>query len=67
MIFKQENIKRHISFMKIRAEVYRRREAVIFRRCGLDFPGKGGILSLISELDHCGEQFKYFGTYQEII
>lgn len=23
--------------------------------------------SLISELDHCGEQFKYFGTYQEII
>ena len=23
--------------------------------------------SLISELDHCGEQFKYFGTYLEII
>ena len=23
--------------------------------------------SLISELDHCGEQFKYFGTYQEIV
>lgn len=23
--------------------------------------------SLISELDHCEEQFKYFGTYQEII
>ena len=23
--------------------------------------------SLISELNHCGEQFKYFGTYQEII
>ena len=23
--------------------------------------------SLISELDHCGEQSKYFGTYQEII
>ena len=22
---------------------------------------------LISELDHCGEQFKYFGTYQEIV
>lgn len=23
--------------------------------------------SLISELDHCGERFKYFGTYQEIV
>jgi len=23
--------------------------------------------SLISELDHCEEQFKYFGTYQEIV
>ena len=23
--------------------------------------------SLISELDHCGEQFKYFGTYLEIV
>lgn len=24
-------------------------------------------VSLISELDHCGERFKYFGTYQEIV